>query len=204
MSYILGWVPSDQSHPIVVVVNPNSRKNRRIGDRADRLRAAGGDVVDVVETANLVDLSRVLAPRLRDGVRYLVADGGDGAFHWTLNETLRQLGPDRLPIMVPTRAGTIDFVAHKAGIRGRSEGIVRRLAQHVAEGSAPPTVRLDSVRLTDDDVFDRVGFAIAIGGVGQRFFDKYYEHGRSVAAHDREHRVAHRRLVRRQGERSRR
>lgn len=165
-----------------VVLNPMARKNRREGaERLERLRRILGTDGEVIETRSLDELGDAV-DQLLPRATHLVSDGGDGALHWLLNEVRARLGDEDAaswPTFVPTNGGTIDFVAHKVGVRGRSEGIARALALAVSEDEPPPEVDLDSMRLvgehTDGRPFDRIGFALAAGGVGNRFFDKYYE-----------------------------
>jgi hypothetical protein len=117
----------------------------------------------------------------------LVAAGGDGALHRMANVLLelRDEGKvDALPPLVPTNGGTIDFVAKKVGLRGDAVTILRRLrlaarAGELARVSIPSLElrgieRPDGRRRDGERPFRRVGFALAAGGVGQRFFEQYY------------------------------
>ncbi len=165
-----------------VVLNPLARKNRKaMAERLLRVERIVGPWGEVVQTDSLAAL-RPAVERLATKVTHFVSDGGDGALHWLVNEVRAVRGDDdaeRWPAFVPTNGGTIDFVAHKAGVRGRSEAILRVLAGAAAAKRPPDEVRLDSMRVTgeqaDGSPFDRIGFALAAGGVGLRFFDKYYE-----------------------------
>lgn len=173
--------------PIGVVLNPNSRKNKkRGGQRAQHLEQLLGAEGRIIATQTLDELRPALRQLLREGVDYLVSDGGDGALHWLLHETRALLeepefrGRD-LPPVIPTYGGTIDFVARKAQMSGSSDDIVRELARMLRRGETPELVWLDSLRLTgvqvvdgEERAFDRIGFALAAGGVGNRFFDQYY------------------------------
>jgi len=173
--------------PIGVVSNPHSKKNRRDPRRVERLRRIVGDAGEIMETRELGELRPTLRRLLSDGATLLVSDGGDGALHWMHNELLAmkaagELGDEALPSVLPTNGGTIDFVARKAGIRGGAESILGALMQMRARGRRPPIVHLESLRIDgsrrttqgESRSFERVGFAMAAGGVGQRFFDKYY------------------------------
>ena len=174
---------------IAVISNPNSRKNRRAAPgRSARLRGIVGRFGRVEETATLAELRPALCALWDAGAEYFVSDGGDGALHWLLNELSSlhgsgELAGRALPPALPTNGGTIDFVARKAGIRGAAEGILGALTRTVASGGKPEVVVLDSLDLSgavrDPDgserPFRRIGFALAAGGVGQRFFDKYYQ-----------------------------
>jgi diacylglycerol kinase family enzyme len=164
-----------------VVVNPFARKNRGMpADRSAALRRIVGPWGEVHETGSADDL-RGIVERLYPRVTHLVSDGGDGALHWLTNEMmLRVSDPQCWPAFVPTNGGTIDFVARKARVRGRADAILRALAVAAQADRPPPEVRLDTLELLGEELdgtpFHRVGFALAAGGVGNRFFDKYYEH----------------------------
>ncbi|MGE0325867.1 MAG: diacylglycerol kinase family protein [Polyangiaceae bacterium] len=167
---------------IGILLNPNSRKNRRQGeaaaDRLSHLKQRVGDLGHVVQTQSTDELRVAIQELVSDGVEYLVSDGGDGALHWALNEVRRLRGDEALIPIVPTCGGTIDFVARKVGVAGTQDEIVERLIQRAERKQAPRVIHLDSLRLSgmnaDDSEFDRLGFALAAGGVGQRFFDHYY------------------------------
>ena len=164
-----------------VVVNPFARKNRGMpADRSAALRRIVGPWGEVHETGYTDDL-RGIVERLYPRVTHLVSDGGDGALHWLTNEMmLRVSDPQCWPAFVPTNGGAIDFVARKARVRGRADAILRALAVAAQTDQPPREVRLDTLELLgeklDGTPFHRIGFALAAGGVGNRFFDKYYEH----------------------------
>jgi hypothetical protein len=125
---------------------------------------------------------------LRQRARFWVADGGDGAMHWMIRKGFEVLdeaefsdGGYELPMTVPTNGGTIDFVAHNVGIRGGAEGILAKLRDVVESGDSLDEVEVDSMRIEGVQVGERgnepfrtFGFASAAGGVGQRFYTKYY------------------------------
>lgn len=172
---------------IAVIFNPNSRKNRkRPPGWAKRLRRIVADFGEVHETSELSELRPVLQGALERGIDYLVSDGGDGSLHWAANEAWELMsqrsGAPRLPKLVPTNGGTIDFVARKAGITGNAEKILLSLIRSLERDKPPPLVALDSLAISGivrdaqggEKPFWRIGFALAAGGVGQRFFDKYY------------------------------
>lgn len=137
-------------------------------------------------TQTLDELGDAVKSILDNPPDVLVTDGGDGTLHWVLNEA-RKLVPDvsMLPPLLPTNGGTIDFVAKKVGIRGHAESIVLSLVKELDDGRMPPVVEIDSLWLTgkleNGEPFDRLGFALAAGGIGQRFFSKYYQE-RSLGA----------------------
>lgn len=163
-----------------VVVNPFASKNRGMpANRSAALRRIVGPWGEVHETAS-VDELRAIVQSLHPRVSHLVSDGGDGALHWLVNEMLLGVNnPQCWPVFVPTNGGAIDFVARKAAVRGRADSILRALAVAAQADRPPPEVRLDTLALLGENVdgttFYRVGFALAAGGVGNRFFDEYYK-----------------------------
>jgi diacylglycerol kinase family enzyme len=161
-----------------VVLNPHSRKNRG-KDRTARLNALLGERGLVHVTRATEELGPLLRRIVDADLACLVSDGGDGALHWALNAALPIVEARNvpLPIVLPTNGGTIDFVARRAGVRGDADKLVGRLVRALERGPVPH-VELDSMEVTGTEVgggsFRRIGFAMAAGGIGNRFFDKYY------------------------------
>jgi hypothetical protein len=174
---------------IGVITNPNSRKNRNRPDRAERLRRIVGDFGEVHATDSVESIKPVLRDFLRKRARYWVADGGDGALHWMLRMGMEVLQEDEftgaaftLPMTLPTKGGTIDFVANNVGIEGDAEGILTTLRNDVERNRHIQDTEVDSMVIDGIQVVDGAevpfrtyGFACAAGGVGQRFYAKYYD-----------------------------
>lgn len=163
-----------------VIVNPKARRNRAASrDRIEELRRTVGAWGEVHETHSIEELRDTigqLAPR----VTHLVGDGGDGALHWLINEIEHCVGdPQRWPAFVPTNGGSVNAVARKARVRGRPEAIVRALTDAAKADQPPPEVDLDTLVLdgatADGEGFHRLCFGLAAGGVGNRFYDRYYD-----------------------------
>jgi len=173
---------------IGVITNPNSRKNRNRPDRAERLQRIVGTLGEVHKTDSIASIKPVLREFLRKRARYWVADGGDGALHWMLRMGMEVLQEDEfvgqavtLPMTLPTKGGTIDFVANNVGIQGDAEGILAALRKYVEHGATIEETEVDSMVIDgvqvidgEDVPFRTYGFASAAGGVGQRFYSKYY------------------------------
>ncbi|MCV7257568.1 diacylglycerol/lipid kinase family protein [Mycobacterium shimoidei] len=173
-----------------VIVNPKARKNLAArGDRAADLRRVVGRWGEVHETASIDELRKTIE-QLAPQVSHLVGDGGDGALHWLINETEQRVAdPEHWPTFVPTNGGSVNAVARKAGIRGSADAIVRALTAAAEKNRPPPEVFLDTLQLdgetADGAAFHRLCFGLAAGGVGNRFYDKYYanpDHGRAAVA----------------------
>jgi len=179
---------------IGVVTNPNSGKNRkRGGNRKLELERAVGRHGLVRQTGDVHELRAVLHELYDAGCDHWVADGGDGTLHWMLSvgfQVARERNggkvPLRLPRVVPANGGSIDFVAHKAGIRGQATDVLRQLVAAFERGELLRTVELDTFRMRGhgdaaqpypggEAELDQLGFASAIGGIAQRFFEKLYE-----------------------------
>lgn len=171
---------------IGVITNPNSRKNRGKRGRARVLQQIVGDHGEVHETRSTDEIKPVLREFLRRDAQYWVADGGDGALHCMLRQALEVLeepefADRQLPMAMPTNGGTIDFVAKAAGVKGNAEQLLDRLREALEQHehidlTEVETMRIEGIRRTEsgDEPFQTIGFAAAVGGVGQRFFAKYY------------------------------
>ncbi len=173
---------------IGVITNPNSRKNRNRPERVERLQRIVGQMGEVHQTSSVDSIKPVLREFLRKRARYWVADGGDGALHWMLRMGMEVLQEDEfaessvtLPVTLPTKGGTIDFVANNVGIEGDAEGILATLRRHLEHGATIEETEVDSMVIDGIQIkdgqevsFRTYGFASAAGGVGQRFYSKYY------------------------------
>lgn len=171
---------------IGVITNPNSRKNRNRPNRAEVLQSIVGPHGEVRQTRSPEEIKPALREFLRQRARFWVSDGGDGALHWMLRMGLEVLGEEEfqgggfeLPLTVPTNGGSIDFVAHNVGIRGNAESILATLVSDLKYGRRIEEVEVDSMLVTGvqvpdgaDQPFQTLGFAVAAGGIGQRFFEK--------------------------------
>jgi diacylglycerol kinase family enzyme len=169
-----------------VIVNPLARKNRAAPDRGADLRQIVGPWGEVYETATVEDLRKTVK-ELNPRITHLVCDGGDGSLNWLINETQHCVtDPERWPTFVPTNGGSVNAVARKARVRGRPEAILRALTAAAEMDRPPPEVFLDTLTLDGDTAdgaaFHRLCFGLAAGGVGNRFYEKYYDnhtHGRA-------------------------
>lgn len=173
---------------IGVITNPNSRKNRKRPDRAKRLQNIVGALGEVHETSSVDSIKPVLREFLRKRARYWVADGGDGALHWMLRLGMEVLQEPEfinnftsLPVAMPTNGGTIDFVANHVGLKGDAESLLDALSRSIESGREVEEAQVDSMAIDGVQVIDgkqvefrTYGFASAAGGVGQRFYSKYY------------------------------
>jgi len=180
---------------IGVITNPNSRKNRLHPERYEAMREVVGDLGQVRRTQHTGEIHDVVRDFLDQRIPYWVADGGDGAFHWLVNvlwQVMRERGMrDPVPAIMPTNAGTIDFIGRKAGVQGDADRLLRGICGHLRRGRTPDVQTLDSLRIqgvhgADTDwpgrPFEKIGFAAALAGVGQRFFDKFYAQDSQDAA----------------------
>ncbi len=174
---------------IGVITNPHSRKNKGQPGRARRLQEIVGDLGEVYATESVDSIKPILREFLRRRARYWVADGGDGALHWIVRNGLELLqepefrgGGYTLPTTLPTNGGTIDFVATNVGITGQAEDLLRDLRVSLERGTYVEEVEVESMQIDgiqisedgEEESFRSYGFASAVGGIGQRFFSKYY------------------------------
>ena len=174
---------------IGVITNPNSRKNKGRPNRVNDLERVLGNLGEVHQTQSVESIKPILRDFLRKKARFWVADGGDGALHWMLKagqelfeEEEFKNGDYEFPLAVPTKGGTIDFVANNVGIQGSAEDILSALKSKLESGLPIEEIEVDSMLIegiqqtnNGDAFFRTYGFAAAVGGIGQQFFTKYHE-----------------------------
>lgn len=166
---------------VLCLVNPMARRLRKGRLDEASVRAALRRVGDVVVTRDLEHVGRALEEGLSRDTACVVVVGGDGALHWALNLALpiaRARGIP-LPPLLPARSGTIDFVARAAQLDPNPAALLEAVAQRVRTGQALRVRSLPSARFTlesvEGELREIIGFASALGGIGARFFDQYYD-----------------------------
>jgi hypothetical protein len=178
---------------IGLLVNPNARKNRHRPSRVKRYEKILGRHGCVVETPSVDSIVPALQRFAAEGRRYWVADGGDGALHWMINEAIQLFGLPRaaeMAVYVPTGNGTIDFVARVIGLRGTPMEVLARLVVAVREGRPVQTVSVAPIACTGTQVvygdevvpWRRVGFGCAFAGYGANFFEPLYRGNKEYGA----------------------
>ncbi len=146
---------------IGVVVNPHARANRNGGaERVRRLtEVVGGDgLVRVTESLPAIE---EVAREFRDrGTEILAICGGDGSYHCTLTGFRAVYGAAPLPMLLPLRAGTINYVADAiGGRRGRPEQVLARVVHDYRHGRTYETTERDVLRVNGAEH----GFVLSFG-----------------------------------------
>jgi diacylglycerol kinase (ATP) len=146
---------------IGVVVNPHARANRNGGAaRVQRLAELVGADGTVRVTESLPAIEEV-AREFRDrGTEVLAICGGDGSYHCTLTGFRRVYGEAPLPLLLPLRAGTINYVADAiGGRRGRPEQVLSRVVRDYRKGRIYETTERDLLRVNGAEH----GFVLSFG-----------------------------------------
>jgi diacylglycerol kinase family enzyme len=166
---------------IGVVVNPHARGNRNgAGERARRLaEVVGGDgLVRVTESRPAIE---EVAREFRDrGAEVLAICGGDGSYHCTLTGFRAVYGDAPLPLLLPLRAGSINYIADAiGGRRGGPEQALERVVRDYRRGRTYETTERDVVRVNGCEY----GFVLSFG-TAVNYLRTYYalEHQGPVSA----------------------
>jgi diacylglycerol kinase family enzyme len=159
---------------IGVVINPHAKGNRAgTGTREQRLGEIVGahGVVRVTPTLDAVEeVAREFAAR---DVDILAVCGGDGSDHCTLTAFHRVYGDRRLPLLLPLRAGTINYIADAtSGRRGKPEQVLGRVVRDYRRGHTHVTTERDVLRVSADGQSE-LGFLLSFGTT-VNFLRAYY------------------------------
>src|SRR5205814_10614980 len=117
-------------------------------ERARRLaEIVGGDgTVRVTESLPAIqDVARELRAQ---GTEVLAICGGDGSYHCTLTGFRAVYGDAPLPLLLPLRAGTINYISDAiGGRRGRPEQALARVVRDYRRGRVYETTERDLLRV---------------------------------------------------------
>jgi diacylglycerol kinase (ATP) len=156
---------------IGVVINPHAKANRNGGaERADRLAEIVGPDGSVRVTESLPAIQDV-AREFRDrGTEVLAICGGDGSYHCTLTGFRAVYGDAPLPLLLPLRAGTINYVSDAiGGRRGSPEQALARAVRDYRRGRVYETTERDLLRVNGAEH----GFLLSFG-TAVNFLRMYY------------------------------
>ena len=156
---------------IGVVVNPHARGNRADGGaRAQRLaEVVGGDGIIRV-TESLPAIEEVAREFQARGTEILAICGGDGSYHCTLTGFRAAYGDAPMPLLLPLRAGTINYIADSTGgRRGRPEQVLARVVRAYRQGRVYETTERDLLRINGGEH----GFVLSFG-TAVNFLRRYY------------------------------
>jgi len=156
---------------IGVVVNPHAGANRIAGpERVEVFSDLVGNDGLVRVTESLESIEEV-AREFRDrGTEILAVCGGDGSYHCTLTGFRAVYGQTPLPMLLPLRAGTINYVADAiGGRRGKPEQVLARVVRDHRKGRTHETTERDLLRVNGRDH----GFLLSFG-TAVNFLRIYY------------------------------
>jgi hypothetical protein len=156
---------------IGVIVNPHAKANRRdpMG-RVARMERILGPLGVVKTTASLEALDDVAREFRERGIDILAICGGDGSDHCTLTAFDRVYGGAPLPLLLPLRAGTINYICDDiGGRRGTPEQVLQRVVLAQRRGHPHVTVERDVLRVNGD----QLGFVLSFG-TAVNFLRVYY------------------------------
>lgn len=160
---------------IIVLVNGNAGWVRRqslprLLASLERIMGADGQVH---VTRHADDVGNILASLDPADIHALVPVGGDGTLSATLAAACACWGAERLPPVLPVRAGTMNMVA--AAVLGRREpplDTLARVVRSLRDGTSAAPVRRPLLQVDSGHVGFVAGF-----GVPTRFLAHYYAHG---------------------------
>lgn len=146
---------------IGVIINPHASGNRKgAGARERRLVDVVGAFGWVRVTPTIEAIDDVAREFRERGIDVLAICGGDGSDHCTLTAFHRIWAGDKLPLLLPLRAGTINYVADATGgRRGSPEQVLARVVRDHRRGNTHVTTERDLLRVNGSEI----GFLLSFG-----------------------------------------
>ena len=156
---------------IGVIVNPHARGNRRDpAGRVARMERILGETGVVRATPSLDAIGAVVREFRERRVDILGICGGDGSDHCTLTAVDEVYGTSSWPLLLPLRAGTINYVADDiGGLRGTPEHVLQHVVHAHRRGHPHVTTERDVLRVNGQ----QLGFVLSFG-TAVNFLRVYY------------------------------
>jgi len=146
---------------IGVIINPNARGNRSgTAARETRMASVVGAFGWVRVTPSIDAIDDVAREFHDRRIDVLAICGGDGSDHCTLTAFHRVWAGKQLPLLLPLRAGTINYVADATGgRRGSPEQVLGRVVRDHRRGNTHVTTERDVLRVNGSEI----GFLLSFG-----------------------------------------
>src|SRR4029450_3443985 len=142
-----------------VIITPHASGNRNGAGARERSMVDIVGAFGWVRVTPTVDAIDDVAREFHDrGIDILAICGGDGSAHCPLTAVPRVWGSERLPRLLPLRAGTINYVADATGgRRGTPEQVLARVVRDYRRGNTHVTTERDVLRVNGEEVGVVVG-----------------------------------------------
>ena len=148
---------------IGVVVNPHASGNRRRPGRVDRFRTIVGDDGEVTATRDLADLEATLTRLHERNVDIIAVCGGDGSFYHVVSRVVRIWGPERIPLLLPLRGGTINNLSRTIRARRkRAESMLAHVVKDYRQGHTHEITQRDLIAINGSDFGYIVGAGLIV------------------------------------------
>lgn len=146
---------------IGVIINPHASGNRNdAGARERRMAEIVGSFGWVRVTPDVESIDVVAREFRERAIDVLAICGGDGSDHCTLTAFNRVWGGAPLPLLLPLRAGTINYVADATGgRRGSPERALAEVVRDHRRGRRHVTTERDLLRVNGREI----GFLLSFG-----------------------------------------
>ncbi|MCX7806978.1 MAG: diacylglycerol kinase family protein [Deltaproteobacteria bacterium] len=169
---------------LLCFANPNARMLKGQRHLREQLQSLLPRETQIEWTHSIEDLFFALKRAELATARLIIVIGGDGTLHQVINALLEKLGLEsaHFPPIFAAGGGTMDFVARRLRASGHLDIVpfsplraLDRLSHSIKRGEKLSRVLLPSLLIDfDEGASRRLGFAIAIGGIGAQFFRAYY------------------------------
>jgi diacylglycerol kinase family enzyme len=156
--------------PIGVVVNPHAGSNRRRPERARRFAEIVGTSGTVHVTPDLDAIERVAREFAAARVDLVAVCGGDGSHFRTLSALKRAYGDAALPLFLPLRAGTMNYIARSIDcMHGGPEHVLAHVTHDYRHGRTHDVVERHLLMVNGE----HAGFVAGVGVI-VNYLQLYY------------------------------
>jgi diacylglycerol kinase family enzyme len=160
---------------IGVVVNPHAGGNGRQPDRARRFEEIVGGEGLVRVTDDLASMEAVAREFAAARVDIVAVCGGDGSHFRTLSALRRVYGDAPLPLFLPLRAGTMNYIARSIGcMRGGPEHVLAHVAHDYRHGRTHDVTERHLLVVNDE----HAGFVVGCGVI-VNYLQLYYSEAKA-------------------------
>jgi hypothetical protein len=111
------------------------------------------------------------------GIKILCISGGDGTISSVISQYINYCGAENLPLMVPLRGGTMNFIAADAGLSYDQKAVCRRLIRLLSSNEQLRSTERGLIKVMDPALSQPCYTFTWADGFIHRFMKWYYREG---------------------------
>jgi diacylglycerol kinase family enzyme len=164
--------------PIGCLFNPFAKLNKKQTKEQIRdIETVIGDYGLIRSTESSDKIPDVVKEFHKKGIKILCISGGDGTISSVISEYINHCGAENMPLIVPLKGGTMNFIAADTGLSFDQKTVCQKLIRRIRNDEQLMSVERGLIKVTDPRLVQPYYTFTWADGFIYRFMKWYYREG---------------------------